>query len=151
MKSDVNELMSTNVGSRRIRELGKILILGSCIIDEYLYLYQNLEKGYVVLHVCMETVHFNMVSLKIASILGRIPIKEIVVLTVDGSPHCVQLHTAVEEAVKITNSSVITRYIVIENGKLIEVSNKAVKTSRYLSKIDKLLKRSNDENTSLKK
>lgn len=139
MRTDVYELMSTNVGSRKIRKLKKILIIGSCVISEYPNIYQDLEKDHVTLHVCMESYHINMVSLKIASILARLPIKEIIILTIDGSPHCVQLHTAVEEAIKITSSSTNIKHIVIENGKLIEVSNKAVKYSRYLSKIDKLL------------
>ena len=140
MKSDIHELMSTNVGSREIRKLKKILIIGSCVISEYPDIYRDLEEDHVTLHVCMESYHINMVSLKIASILARVPIKEITILTVDGSPHCVQLHTAVEEAIKITGSSINTKHIVIENGKLIEVSDKAVKFSRYLSKIDKLIK-----------
>lgn len=140
MRPDIYELMSTNVGSRKIRESKKILIIGSCVINEYPNIYRNLEKGHVTLYVCMESYHINMVSLKVASILARIHIDEIIVLTVDGSPHCIQLHTAIEEAIKVTGIPTNVKHIVIENGKLIEVSNKAVKFSRYLSKIDKLLK-----------
>ncbi len=148
MKPDIYELISMNVGSKKIRALKKILIIGSCIINEYsAEIYQDIAKDHVVLHVCMESYHFNMISLKIASILARIPIKELIILTVDGSPHCVQLHTAVEEAVKITNASVVVKHFVIEKNRLIEISNKAIKYSRYLSKIDKLLKKSLMEET----
>lgn len=141
MKNEIYELMSMNVGSKKIREYKRILIVGSCVITEYPHIYNVFKQNNVTLHVCMESIHFNMVALKISSILARIPVEEIIILTVDGSPHCVQLHTAVEEAMKITRSKASVRHIVIESGKALEVSNITVKTSRYLSKIDKLLKK----------
>ena len=86
----------------------------------------------------MEENMFNVVSLKIASMLTRVKLNELVVLTVDGSPHCVQLHHAVEEARKISGEANIV-HMVEHNGKVFTVSSKVVKTSRYLYKISRIL------------
>jgi hypothetical protein len=79
------------------------------------------------------------VALKLASIFARVDLEEVVVLTVDGSPHCIQLHHAVEEARKVTGRQINVRHFVIEGGEALEVSAEAVKVARYLSKIQRLL------------
>ncbi len=137
----VRGLLSTNVGSREIREVGRLLLVGSCVIDEYPDIFEKYRVGRVPLKVCMEREHINMVALKIASILARLEIKEVVILTVDGSPHCISLHHAVEEAVKVSKSNTKVVHIVIERGKDITIDNKAVKIARYLSKVNKLIKK----------
>jgi hypothetical protein len=72
---------------------------------------------------------------------ARVNLEEVVVLTVDGSPHCVGLHHAVEEAAKVSGKDVMIRHVVIEEGSPIEVSNQAVKTARYLSRVERLMKK----------
>ncbi len=86
---------------------------------------------------------FNVVALKIASILARVKLEEVRILTVDGSPHCLQLHHAAEEALKIACSNCRLKHFVVVKGEIIEVSRDAVKTSRYLSKVSRLLLSSN--------
>ncbi len=89
---------------------------------------------------CPEHDHINIIALKTSSILARVNLKEIQVITVDGSPHCLHLHHAVEEALKITGKNIKVRHIVIYKGKLLQVSRDAVKIARFLHKIDNLLK-----------
>ena len=131
-------LMDVNVCSRKIRNVKKLLIYGTCVRDEYPEIFSKFSKDRIPLAVCLEKEHFNMVALKLASLVARLDLEELVVLTVDGSPHCVQLHMVVEEVAKITRK-LKARHFVIEEGKAIEVSEKAVKTARYLSRIQKLL------------
>jgi len=130
--------MSYNVAGRLIRKIRRVLLYGTCVRYEYPEIYESFSQNRVPLAVCMEREHFNMVTLKIASMLARVELEELVVLTVDGSPHCVQLHMAVEEALKITNSSTLVKHLVIERRKVIEVPPQCVKIARYLSKIKRL-------------
>ncbi len=98
----MGELLSTNSASKRLR--GKdLLVYSSCINEEW----PNILKDFsdmVQLHVCPERDHINVVALKLASMLARVDLKGIKVLSVDGSPHCLHLHHAVEEAIRVTGS-----------------------------------------------
>lgn len=138
------DFLSYNVAGKKIRKNKKILLYGTCIYYEYPDILRSLTKDRVPLAVCLEKEHMNMVALKLASILARIPLKEIVVLTVDGSPHCVQLHMAVEEVIKIVKpTNIIVKHLVIENNKIIEIDEKCIKYARYLSKIKRMLEKIN--------
>jgi len=134
------ELMDYNVCGRIIREKRKLLIYGTCVRDEYPNIFEELSINRVPLAVCLEKTHMNMVALKIASLIARIKLDEIVVLTVDGSPHCVQLHFCLEEVAKIMDQKMPSlKHYVIEKSRAIEISRKAVKTARYLVKVQRLL------------
>ena len=132
-------LIDVNACARALRENPRLLIYGLCVADEHPHLFERLAAGRVPLGVCLEAEHMNMVALKLASIAARLPLEEVVVLTVDGSPHCVQLHFMVEEVNKILGGRLRVRHFVIERGKLIEIDERVVKTARYLSKVKRLL------------
>ncbi|AKG38172.1 hypothetical protein MA03_01160 [Infirmifilum uzonense] len=134
-------LTETNVASKLMRETRRVLIYGACVRDEYPEIYESFSQGRTPLAVCLESEHFNVVALKVASMFARVNLEEVVVLTVDGSPHCVGLHHAVEEAAKVSGKDVMIRHVVIEEGSPIEVSNQAVKTARYLSRVERLMKK----------
>ncbi len=134
-------LLETNAGSKGI--LGKkLLIYGSCIKEEHKDLFKVLSAGKTALGVCLEREHVNMIVYKLATVLKlNKPPKEITVLTVDGSPHCVQLHYAIEETKKLVGSNINVKHVVVSNGKPVEVDRKTVKLSRYLAKIQKLIEK----------
>lgn len=140
------DILSMNVAGRGIRERRKLLIYGSCVEIEYPRLYNKYRRGRVPLKVCLEREHMNMVGFKVASMMARVDLDEIVVLTVDGSPHCVQLHMMMEEVEKITGKmgKLNVKHVVIENGKDIEVDSKCIKVARYLTKIQRLMERGNE-------
>jgi len=135
----IRDLLSVNVAGKEIREKRKLLICGSCVISEHKDIFERYAEGRVPLFVCMEKEHMNMVALKVASMAARVELDEVVVLTVDGSPHCIQLHMALEEVKRIVGNLNV-KHIVIENGKDIEINPKCVKIARYLTKIQKLIK-----------
>ena len=127
------DLVTTNVYSKLLSK--RLLICGTCLVAEWPELVETLKKDSVTLTVCLEQVHFNTVVSKIASMLAKGEIEEIVVLTKDGSPHCVTLHYAIEWAVKLTKSDkVAVEYYVIEHGTLHKVPNEKIKEKRHLSK-----------------
>ncbi|WP_288004544.1 hypothetical protein [Thermofilum sp.] len=139
MSPTYRRLTEFNVAGRELREKRRLLVYGSCIFNEYPDILSRFSEGRVALSVCLEAEHLNVVALKLASIFARVDLEEVVVLTVDGSPHCIQLHHAVEEARKVTGRQVNVRHFVIEGGEALEVSPEAVKVARYLSKIQRLL------------
>jgi len=139
MSLTYRRLTEFNVAGRELRDKRRLLVYGSCIFNEYPDILSRFSEGRVALGVCLESEHLNVVSLKLASIFARVDLEEVVVLTVDGSPHCIQLHHAVEEARKVTGRQINVRHFVIEGGEALEVSPEAVKVARYLSKIQRLL------------
>lgn len=132
------KLIHVNACSRMIRKLKKILIYGTCLRDEHPEILEKFSTDRVPLAVCLEEEHMNMVGFKLATMMKTCEPNEIVVLTVDGSPHCVQLHMMVEECLKLVPGVTVKHYVV-HKGDVIEVSSKVIKTSRYLSKVKKLL------------
>ncbi len=141
----VPKLIDINAKSRLIRGKDSLLVTGRCVEVEHPRVLNEFLSGgdYAVVSVCLEEEHVNHVGLKLAGVLARCGFKEVAVLTVDGSLHCVQLHHMVEEVFKVMGieGRVVRKHYVIEGGSLIEVSPKAVKVSRYLSRVDKLLRK----------
>lgn len=132
------ELLSTNVKSQFFRE-GSLLLYGTCVKAEAPGVFREFSKGRTPLSVCLEMEHMDKVGFKIATIFMTSDPKEMTVLTMDGSPHCLQLHLAAEQAKRIAKSEVNLRHFVIEKGESVEVSQDAVETARHLSRIQKLL------------
>jgi len=143
----VMELLSTNSGSKLLRERRELVIVGSCLIAEWPDLVNSICEETICLSACPERDHINVISLKLASILSRVKLEKITVLTVDGSPHCLQLHHALEEAMKVTGSGSEVRHMVIYKGKLFEIARKSVRYARYLYKINKLIENQEDSSS----
>ena len=111
----------------------KILVYGSCVPEEYPEIFSKFAEGKEIFHACLEHVHFNDVIEKLSAILKFNNIEEMIVLTIDGSPHCIQLHLAAQDAKKITDSEVLIKHFAIEKGKVVEASAEKVKEKRHLS------------------
>ncbi|MFW9966819.1 MAG: 4Fe-4S ferredoxin [Candidatus Thorarchaeota archaeon] len=131
-------LMCTNVGDMRLKEKGRLLLIGSCMSSRYpdiVEKHREKNGGYAVLSVCLEETHANQAGFKIGSIVRYSQLDRLTVLTVDGSPHCVQLHFLVEDIKRHFTPEVETDHYVVEKGVVHQVSAAAVKRARHLSKI----------------
>ena len=129
------ELMSTNAKGMHVR--GKRLLLyGTCVEVEHPELLNNFT-GYTKLSFCPEKEHINMAFYKLMAMMTLAD--DLTVLTVDGSPHCVQLHYIADEVQRYSRRDFEVRHYVVEKGKMVEISQRAVKVSRYLFKVEKLL------------
>jgi len=128
-------LLETNAGSKMVQ--GKDLLFYSvCIENEHPDIFREFSEVRTPLWACLELEHINMLVYKIACMLRLDePPRSISILTVDGSPHCIQLHYAVEEAKKISGSDIEVRHFVLSKGEVEEVSSQTVKKSRYLGKL----------------
>jgi len=132
-------LLSVNVGASFLRRFKRFLLVGSCVLEEHPQIAKEYAKGRVCLHICLETFHMNMAETKLACIVQLHQPRELLVLTVDGSPHCLQLHVIAEDLRRYFNLSLEVEHVVIEHGRPIVVSEAAVKTARHLHSIQQLL------------
>lgn len=138
---DMQHLMRINVGDSRLRNKSRLLLVGSCMdrFPEIVRKFSEEMEDAAVLHICLEESHVNQAGFKIGSIVRYSGIEKITVLTVDGSPHCVQLHFVLEDVKRHFTPDIEIIHLVVEKGKVHEISSQAVKTSRHLSKVQKLL------------
>jgi hypothetical protein len=132
-------LLSTNIGSHIFRKSKRILLIGSCVFQEHPDIMEKYAKDRVCLHVCLETYHMNMAETKLACLLKLHEPTELIVLTVDGSPHCLQLHVIAEDMRRYFNFETPIQHIVIEHGSTHVISGVAVKTARHLFKVQQLI------------
>jgi hypothetical protein len=141
LSDDLQPLMSINVGDRRLREKGKLLLIGSCMnrFPKIVKDFSERDGGQAILHVCLEETHVNQAGFKIGSIVRYAGISEVTALTIDGSPHCVQLHYVIDDVKRHFTPEITTKHYVVEKGKIHEISSDAVKKSRHLSKIEKMI------------
>jgi len=131
--------ISYNVCGSKLRKVKRLLLYSECLEKECPLLIDKYSRDRIALSICMEELHLNMVGFKLAGMLRRCPPEEIVVLAVDGSPHCVQMFYAVEEALKVVGDykgKVI--YLAVSECKVEQVDPEIVKTSRFLTKVKKL-------------
>ena len=130
--------MEMNVAHRVVREKRRVMVVSSCLLSEgKLEKIRGVFEGYALLSVCPEKHHVNQIGFKLFGMLARVPIEELSVLTTDGSMHCVQLHYLVEELAK--GFSFRRRHFVYEKGEIVEIDPEAIRVSRYLSRVSKML------------
>lgn len=133
------ELMSVSITSPLLRGRD-LLIYSKCLPTEHPETFEEVVRGKTALAVCMSEEHLDKVGFKMATIIVYARPSSITVLTMDGSPHCTQLHVIAEQAKRVAQTDVRVRHLVVEKGALIEVSSQAVYLSRHLSKIEELLR-----------
>ncbi len=120
----------------------KMIIIGSCLENMFPNIYQKLEQESTnIYEVCLEETHLNMVITKIAGMLARNDIKEIKFVTIDKSPHCIQLHYVVKELENIMDLEKIhIENCVATSEGLIEVPLKVIGLSKNLAKLSEMIK-----------
>lgn len=133
-------LLDINAKSRVFRDSKKLVVVSRCLELEKPWVIEEFrKKGYQVVTACPEAEHVNMLGFKLAGVLARCSFDEVAVLTVDGSMHCTQLHWMLEEVYKFVKPLGARRHFVVYEDKVVEASEKTVKYSRYLAKIQRLL------------
>ena len=134
-------LLETNLGDNELRKKHRILLTGTCIMKRYPDILQEYMEKFnspAHIHICLETYHMDQVGYKLTLMIQYSRIEELTVLTIDGSPHCLQLHYLAEDQRKFYPDLKINHFV-IEKGKIHEIEPKAVKMSRHLHKVQKLV------------
>ena len=129
----MKDLLKTNVYD--ISE--DIAIVGSCLPKIQPKAYDKLKNiSNDIYEICLESTHLNMVITKIIGMLSRVKVKRITFVTVDKSPHCIQIHyieNEIQKAMDLNNIEII-HYVCIDN-ELIEISKDTIKRSKALAKL----------------
>ena len=131
-------LLDTNCCSPCFKHSTRLVIYSRCLEELHPQPLQKLLADTPGLAACPEAEHINMLGFKLAGILARCNIKEVIVATVDGSMHCIQLHFMVEELEKIFGGKFERRHLILVRGDFREVSKESVKIARFLSKVERL-------------
>lgn len=118
-----------------------ILLVGECVPEIFPKIYRQFVKERVVLTCCPEAENVGLITGKTATIIACSHPKEVTVLTIDGSPHCLALHAALNQAIFVTKEKTPTHHFVIADRKAQEVSAESVRVSRYLHLVQKCVQR----------
>jgi len=102
-------------------------------------LVEGIEGKTNVYYFCAEKSHIHELAQKLPTILRLGKVDNIHVLTKDGSPHDVQMHTLTEEVAENMNFRGDVSHYVVEKGRMYSISRKAVRRSRHLSEIEQTL------------
>ena len=132
----MKEVMKTNIYDVK----DTIVIAGSCLKDVQPLGYKKIKEiSNNIYELCLEETHINMAITKIGGMIRTGKVHNIIFVTVDKSPHCVQMHYIQDELKKMMNLDDIniTNYVVV-NNELIEISPDIISLSKNLSKIKKL-------------
>ena len=123
----------------------RVLLAAECVKNLYPEVFEELAEGRVAFTCCPETENPTMLMGKLASAITCSKPVEIVVVSIEGSPHCLLLHMALNEALFVAKARdlAVKHYVVLE-GRLIEVSEEAARVARYLHLVQEAIERCPD-------
>lgn len=120
---------------------GNLLICGTCVKDVNPKLFKQLSKGKKVYTFCPEATSPSLLGYKLSTIFRTGDIKSVYTLTKDGSPHCEQILTTIQEVAENVNfDKHKIKYFVTKKGKFSEISDTTVRKSRNIMEIETLMK-----------
>ena len=132
-------LLSTSVTSRDVRG-SHVLVYSECLREEWPDILAREAEGRLALAVCLEREHISHITAKLATMMVMGRPASITALTVDGSPHCVQVHFALQQALRLTGLEVPIRHLVVEKGIVYEIGPEVIRKARHLSEVAALMR-----------
>lgn len=134
-----SNLLSIWVKSPQLKG-SNLVIVSECLKFGNLELFKRITNGKVALLVCPEREGVLYYG-KIATIIKCNEPKLIEVYTIDGSPHCFQVHAAINEAEFILGVKLNKRhYVIVNMEKVVEIDADVIRVARYLHLVQKLVK-----------
>ena len=118
-----------------------LLLMSECAQAVSPDLCKEFMKGRVALTCCPTFENSGLIMGKLASIMACSLPKEVTLLTMDGSPHCFALHSALNQALFLTQSNIPSTHYVIVNGKAEEIGPETVRIGRYLHLVQKCIRK----------
>lgn len=131
----MKELINHNIYEHE----GTSIICGSCLPNMDKSAFEKIKAiSENIYFICLEEKHMGMVVSKLCSILRVGKINKLIFVTVDKSPHCIQLHYIANELKKIMNlTNVEIKNYISDNGNLIEISPETISLSKNLKELSK--------------
>ncbi len=115
----MQNLMSTNVYQAQ----GTVLVAGSCLGQTEPEAFRRLcSRADCVYTLCLEETHLNMAVTKLAAMLGTGRVTRMIFASVDGSPHCTQLHYIPHEIRRTFRGEVTFESCVIDGGEILNAT-----------------------------
>lgn len=133
----MKEIMKTNIYDVS----DTIIIVGSCL--KYMQP-EGFKKLKVIsdniYELCLEETHINMAITKVGGMLRTGKIKKLLFVSVDKSPHCIQLHYIQDELKKMMNiENIDIKNYVVVNNELEEITPEIISLSKNLSKLKNVI------------
>ena len=134
-----------------ILKVKKLYIVSACLPYVNKELFDKITHDGTVLLACPEReppTHYG----KIASMIRSCEPNEVIVITIDGSPHCFTLQASVNEAEYILGKKINKKhYVVVDAKELNEISPDAIRVARYLHIVNNLIKNNDHVKEELKR
>jgi hypothetical protein len=125
----INSLLSCNVYDDLFSK-EKLLLIGSCVSKKYKSQLENFISKFElnsIVSICLEKYHYNQLNSKMFNILAVTSIKEVYILTPDGSPHCSQVHFAAKYLKRGLRRDVEFKHFVLTGeGRIFQMSTQDV-------------------------
>ncbi|MGC8982133.1 MAG: 4Fe-4S ferredoxin [Desulfurococcaceae archaeon] len=122
-------------------EGNEVLVASACLPVVNPELYEKLSKNRAVLLACPERESAAYYG-KLASMIRSTRPRKLVVVTIDGSPHCFALQASVNEAEYILGEKIEREhYVVVDGRELKPISPNAIRVARYLSIVNELVEK----------
>ena len=116
-----------------------MLVASACLPIVNPALFEELSRNRVVLLACPERESAAYYG-KLASMIRSTMPRKLVVVTIEGSPHCFALQASVNEAEYILGEKVEREhYVVVDGRELKKISPNAIRVARYLSIVNAVL------------
>ena len=143
----INEIRMnyTNILDQNIYDPGfkdQFLVIGSCLTKIHPEIVKQFAKEWGSVYTfCLEQFHYNQMMAKLYSILAVANPKRVGFLTVDGSPHCIQMHFGSKYLKRGLKNSEIQyeHYVIDEQGKVAQVTMEAIDKAKRISLLGKPL------------
>ncbi len=132
----MRDLLSSNV----FESEEKTILCASCLeyFDKEAWK-KVLELNGKIFKICLETHHMNMAAHKIASMIETGNIKELIFISIDKSPHCIQLQYIRKELEKqMKGFDLQYKSFVVSKGELIEIGLDTISLSKNLAELSNI-------------
>ena len=128
----MKRLMDSNI----YEASGKVLISGSCLPNMEKEQFDCFSNNYDnVFFLCLEETHINMAVSKIIGMISNGKVTQLDFVSVNKSPHCIQLHYSKGEINRVFNNVLMNNYV-IEKGKVYHISDDTLSLSKNLVKLN---------------
>lgn len=130
----IHSLLSQNIYSPIFKD--KFLLIGACIPSMNQELFEDFAKEWGnVVSICLEQFHYNQLMAKLASVLAVGNTRKVGFLTMDGSPHCIQIHFASKYLMRELKQQIeYEHYVVGKDRKIHQISMETIDNSKTLHK-----------------
>ena len=116
---------------------GTIVLYGTCLERMEPEIFRDLTgDADFRFAVCLEQTHVNMVVTKLAAMLGTGRVTRVRILTVDRSPHCIQLHYLAHEIARTMPKLPEFQDFVVLDGAVHHIRQETIELSKTLSKLE---------------